>query len=91
VLTVTLFTLFSLFSAKYSRFFETSKARVPREFNKSLTFFFNRCKNNPMKLNEIKAIEAIKAEALSNIKGGGRDTRNDTQQSISPLSIITPK
>jgi hypothetical protein len=30
-----------------------------------------------MKLNEIKKIEAIKVEALSNIKGGGRDTRND--------------
>jgi hypothetical protein len=28
-----------------------------------------------MKLNEIKKIEVIKTEALSNIKGGGRDTR----------------
>jgi hypothetical protein len=52
--------------------------------------FFNRFKNNPMKLNEIKNIGAIKAEALSNIKGGGRDTRNDPQQPVSPIIIIIP-
>ncbi len=39
-----------------------------------------------MKLNEIKKIEAIKAEALSSIKGGGRDTRNDQPTGTSTLS-----
>jgi hypothetical protein len=40
-----------------------------------------------MKLNEIKKIEVIKIEALSNIKGGGRDTRTgDTN----PTSNIVP-
>jgi hypothetical protein len=42
-----------------------------------------------MKLNEIKKIEAIKAEALSNIKGGGRDTRNDQPVGTSTLSDFT--
>jgi hypothetical protein len=44
-----------------------------------------------MKLNEIKAIEVIKTEALSNIKGGGRDTRNDTTQSFSSIIFIYPQ
>jgi hypothetical protein len=44
-----------------------------------------------MKLNEIKKIEAIKAEALTNIKGGGRDTRTDPTNPVSPLTGgITP-
>jgi hypothetical protein len=41
-----------------------------------------------MKLNEIKKIEAIQIEALSNIKGGGRDTRNDQPTGTSTLSTI---
>jgi hypothetical protein len=45
-----------------------------------------------MKLNEIKKIEAIKTEALSNIKGGARDTRNDSPSGPSPyIIIIKPK
>jgi hypothetical protein len=46
-----------------------------------------------MKLNEIKKIEAIKAEALSNIKGGARDTRSDQPVSSSPYTelITNPK
>ncbi|MEN9609851.1 MAG: hypothetical protein RLZZ628_665 [Bacteroidota bacterium] len=40
-----------------------------------------------MKLNEIKKIEAIKAEALANIKGGGRDTRTNP---TNPISQINP-
>ena len=40
-----------------------------------------------MKLNEIKKIEAIKAEALKNIKGGGRDTRGGE---TNPTSNIAP-
>jgi hypothetical protein len=46
-----------------------------------------------MKLNEIKKIEVIKTEALSNIKGGGRDTRNDPPVGPSPYGgslIIKP-
>jgi hypothetical protein len=39
-----------------------------------------------MKLNEIKKIEVIKAEALPNIKGGGRDTRTNPTNPISALS-----
>jgi hypothetical protein len=38
-----------------------------------------------MKLSEIKKIEVIKTEALSNIKGGGRDTRSGGTNPISPI------
>jgi hypothetical protein len=41
-----------------------------------------------MKLSEIKKIEVIKTEALTNIKGGGRDTRTDPTNPISPILPI---
>ena len=44
-----------------------------------------------MKLNEIKKIEAIKEDALANIKGGGRDTRNDQPIGGSPYTVIVKK
>jgi hypothetical protein len=46
-----------------------------------------------MKLNEIKKIETIKTEALSTIKGGGRDSRGDQPVSSSPYTeiITVPK
>jgi hypothetical protein len=60
------------------------KEKYLRQSNKT---FFNFVKNNPMKLNEIKKIEVIKTEALSNIKGGGRDTRTGE---TNPTSNIVP-
>jgi hypothetical protein len=41
-----------------------------------------------MKLSEIKKIEAIKTEALTNIKGGGRDTRTDPTNPISQIILV---
>jgi hypothetical protein len=41
-----------------------------------------------MKLSEIKKIEVIKTEALSNLKGGGRDTRGGGD--TNPISPVIP-